>query len=255
MRNLLAAALLCAASAAGAQSLAQRVTSSDGTVQIVYPSRPSACGDGRTFISHLFGSSTYYSGSSTFNGHGSWEARPCVHGPARVQVSVISGEITRLRAFVGPVPSSDYRTIEASAQDAAAWLTSVVSNGSSHLANDAMLPLVLADVADPWQFFLRVARDENRPLSVRRSALTWLGYGVNDKLGIADERADTDADELRDQAVFALSQRPKSESVPELIDVVRNVKYASARRSAVFWLGQTGDPRAVEVFAELLNRK
>ena len=38
-----------------AQSLASRVTSSDGIVQIVYPSRPSACGDGQSFIGNLLG--------------------------------------------------------------------------------------------------------------------------------------------------------------------------------------------------------
>ena len=81
----------------------------------------------------------------------------------------------------------------------------------------------------------------------------WLSMGVNDHLGIADTRDESTDDEMRSQAVFVLSQRPKSESVPELIDLARSAKHASARRAAIFWLGQTGDSRAIEVYAELLG--
>ena len=77
--------------------------------------------------------------------------------------------------------------------------------------------------------------------------------GVSEKLGLADESGDTDDDEMRKQAVFALSQRPKSESVPDLIEVVKRATHPSARRAAIFWLGQTGDLRAVEVYAQLLK--
>jgi HEAT repeat protein len=39
-----------------------------------------------------------------------------------------------------------------------------------------------------------------------------------------------------------------------LIELARSAKSPAARRSAIFWLGQTGDPRAVDVFAELLRQ-
>lgn len=248
-------ALLCCivAADAAAQSLAQRVTSREGTVQVIYSARPSACGDGESFIGNLFNQSTYYSGSSTFTGDGSWSRRPCIHGPARVVATVISGEVTRLRAYVGPAPASDMRTLNASPAEATGWLDDLIERGSARLASEAMLPLVLADAPDPWPFLLRVARDDTRPTGVRRSALMWLANGVNEKLGIADARASTDDDEVRQQAVFALSQRPRSESVPELIDIARSARNAAARRSAIFWLGQTGDRRAVDVYAELLR--
>jgi HEAT repeat protein len=58
---------------------------------------------------------------------------------------------------------------------------------------------------------------------------------------------------MRTQAVFVLSQRPKSESVPDLIELARSSKHPSARRAAIFWLGQTGDPRAADVYADLLG--
>ena len=101
---------------------------------------------------------------------------------------------------------------------------------------------------------LRIARDGSRPREVRQSALLWLGTAVTDTLGLSDvdERA-SDDDEMRTQAVFVLSQRPKSESVPELIEIVRTAKNRAVRKAAIFWLGQSGDPRAADVYAELLG--
>jgi HEAT repeat protein len=122
------------------------------------------------------------------------------------------------------------------------------------VASDALLKLIPADAPPPWPLLLRIARDDSRPRDIRRSALTWLANGVNDHLGIADSHDDSDDDEMRTQAVFVLSQRPKTESVPDLIELARSAKSPAARRSAIFWLGQTGDPRAVDVFAELLRQ-
>jgi HEAT repeat protein len=144
-------------------------------------------------------------------------------------------------------------TIDASAADASSWLSDVVARNDSRVASDAMLPLLLADAPEPWSLFLRVARDSSRPRAVRHAALDWLGRGVNSHLGIADAEDDTPDDEVRSQAVFALSQRPRTESVPDLIDLARSAKHPSARRAAIFWLGQTGDSRAADVFAELLG--
>ena len=247
--------LMAPAFSLGAQSVGERVTSSDGVVQVIYPSRPAACGDGESMISNVFGQSNYYSGNNQFSGHGNWENRPCVHGPARVVATVVGREITRLRVYVGPVPTvtPDTRRITASAADAAAWLGDIASRSTGRVASEAFLPLIIADAPNPWQLLLRIARDDNRPRDIRRNALTWLANGVTDHLGIADSHDDSDEDQMRTQAVFVLSQRPKAESVPELIDLARGAKHASARRSAIFWLGQTGDPRAVDVFAELLR--
>jgi hypothetical protein len=167
----------------------------------------------------------------------------------------MGGEITRIRSYVGPVPAttSDTRTINVSASEAVSWLGNIASRSPGRVASEVMLPLVLADTVEPWPLLIRIGRDENRPRDVRRAATMWLSMGVNDHLGIADTRDESTDDEMRSQAVFVLSQRPKSESVPELIDLARSAKHASARRAAIFWLGQTGDSRAIEVYAELLG--
>ncbi|HEX8941868.1 MAG TPA: HEAT repeat domain-containing protein [Gemmatimonadaceae bacterium] len=252
----LLSALLVPSLSLGAQSLADRVIAVDGPVQVVFPSRPAVCGDGQSIIANVLGQSNYYSIDQQFSGHGRWSDRPCVHGPARVVATVVGREVIRLRTYVGPEPSgaADARSITATATDAAAWLGEIASRSAGRVASDALLPLIIADAPEPWPRLLGIARDENRPRDVRRAALTWLANGVNDRLGIADARDDSDDDQMRSQAIFVLSQRPKSESIPELIEVARSTKHPAARRSAIFWLGQTGDPRATDLFAELLRQ-
>jgi len=248
---LAAASLLT--SRLAAQDLAARVRASDGIVNVVYPSRPSACGDGRNFIRNVLGSSRgiYYGDV--------WDSRdavPCTHGPARAAATVLGGEVTRLRVYVGPVPTSppDVRTIAATSGETVAWLSSLATGTSSRAAPDAIFALVLADAPDPWPLLLKIARDDDRPKNVRSAALMWLSQGAIDHLGIADADAHgSDDDEMRTQAVFVLSQRPKAESVPELIDLARATKYPAVRKAAIFWLGQTGDRRAADVYAELLG--
>jgi HEAT repeat protein len=59
--------------------------------------------------------------------------------------------------------------------------------------------------------------------------------------------------EVRKQAVFALSQRPRDESVPALIRVVHTSREREIVRTALFWLGQSDDPRALALFEDILR--
>ncbi len=52
--------------------------------------------------------------------------------------------------------------------------------------------------------------------------------------------------------MFALSQRPTDEGVPILMDVARTATQAETRRSAMFWLAESEDPRVVAFFEEVL---
>jgi HEAT repeats len=239
-----------------AQSLASRVIASEGMVQVIYPSRPNACGDGVGSISNVFGETRMYSGRATWSGRNGWTMRQCVHGPARLVVTVVASEVTRVRAYVGPIPPTptDVRTISASAAEAITWTSDLVANGNARLASEMILPLILADGPEPWPALLKVARDDNRPRELRRSVMMWLSTGVSDHLGIGDaDGGASDDDEMRNQAIYVLTQRPKAEGVPQLIEIARSSKHPSARKTAIYWLGQSGDPRAVDVYAELLG--
>lgn len=256
MRRLvvLAAILSSAPVAAQTQTLSQRVRAANGTVEVIFPSRATACGDGATFIGNVLGTRSHYTDGATHADPDDWWPA-CVRGPVRVVATIIDGDVTRIRSFVGPVPATDTarQTVTVTAADAASWLADLVTRGSARAASDAMLPLIVADVAEPWPLLLRVARDESRPRAVRQSAITWLGNGAAEHLGLRDATGQSDDDDVRTQAVFVLSQRPKAESVPELMKLARTATNAAVRRAAIFWLGQVGGDRAIDVYAELLG--
>ena len=65
---------------------------------------------------------------------------------------------------------------------------------------------------------------------------------------------DSDPDsEVRRRAVFAISQLPKDEAVPKLIELARRHRDPEVRQQAMFWLGQSGDSRALRFFEEVLS--
>ena len=100
----------------------------------------------------------------------------------------------------------------------------------------------------------RLARS-HATAGVRGEALFWLAQMAGDKVaGTITAAIDNDPDtDVKRRAVFALSQLPKNEGVPLMIDVARKNKNPAVRKQAMFWLGQSKDPRAVEFFAEILK--
>ena len=93
-------------------------------------------------------------------------------------------------------------------------------------------------------------------METRRQAIFWLGQaaGAAALRGLDSIASDKGGElEIRKQAVFALSQRPADESVPVLIRIARTSPHRAVRKSALFWLGQSGDPRALTLFEELLQ--
>ncbi len=113
----------------------------------------------------------------------------------------------------------------------------------------------LADSTVIWPRLIALARKTTVPLETRRHAVFWLGQAAGEAAGRGLDSIvhdDTSELEIRKQAVFALSQRPQDEAVPALIRIARSNPDRELRKSAIFWLGQTEDPRALEVFEQLL---
>ena len=103
-------------------------------------------------------------------------------------------------------------------------------------------------------FLIKVAQTEP-DREVRKKALFWLGLKAGERSlrGLRDVTVSADADtETQAQAVFAISQRPPSEAVPELINLAKIHPNPAIRKQAIFWLSQTGDERALEFFKQLL---
>jgi len=107
-----------------------------------------------------------------------------------------------------------------------------------------------------WPMLLKLARDDQAPTRTRRQSVFWLGQAAGDAAtrDLADLVDDGDLDrDVKEQAVFALSQQPRDAGVPALIRIARTHREPGVRRKALFWLGQSDDPRALAVFEELLT--
>jgi HEAT repeat protein len=173
-----------------------------------------------------------------------------------------NGELSDLRFYVGGrwrPPASDVVDLgTVSAREAAEYLLSIAQTEKGSIGEKAILPATLADSAEIWPTLLRMARNADLPRRTRTQSVFWLGQAAGDAATanlnslVVDNSVDR---EVRQQAVFALSQRPRDEGVPALIAVAKTNKDPEIRKSAIFWLGQSNDPRAIDLFEQLLTKK
>lgn len=243
-------------------SLERRVAAApDGNVRFSFAAKPGVYGNGRNMISWDCDKGNCHNRQvdGNWDDHDDWDA-PCDSGPVRVALTKSGGRITDLRVYVGGewrpnTTATDLGTV--GAKDAATYLLALALKDESRASEKAIFPAVLADSVTIWPDLLKIAKADNVSRKVRRSAVFWLGQAAGDAAtrGLSDLVEDGNADrEVRETAVFALSQRPKDEGVPALIRIARQNKDPDLRRKAIFWLGQSDDPRALSLFEELLTR-
>jgi hypothetical protein len=244
-------------------SLLQRVTGArDGTVRLSYQLRPDVCGSGRSIRTGP-NSRTTWGDDRRSSRDVEWDDE-CESGPGRLALDVRGGRVEALRFYVG----GRWRGAGADVTDlgavpstqAAGMLLALVeraaTSGSVKVAREAIFPSTLADSVTPWPALLRLAREERLPNDVRTQAVFWLGNAAGDAASRGlTELVDDPEREIRDQAVFALSRRDSDEGVPALIRIARTHRDPQTRRSALFWLGRSKDPRALALFEELLTGK
>jgi HEAT repeat protein len=246
-------------------TLAQRVSSApDGVVRVQFAGRPGTCGDGKDMIGYrnaLF--------MDSFQSIGKWNAPDCRPGPVRVALTVANGKATRVKTSVGgdwPRTServTDLGTITSS--EAATFFFGLVPQierfSSGRDKSRFLLPAVLADDPIALPRLISLARDDARLQETRRQAIQWIGLLGDARVvpvlvefarggGAAPAGEDIDVDDeapgkkgLATTAMAALSTLADGSGVPALI-VLARTGTPGTRGAAVFWLGQTGDPRA-----------
>lgn len=253
-RALLAGVLLLAAQSAHAQSLAERVSAvGTGDVTFRFTPRAGVCGDGQNFMK--IGRSYQESYSRDY------DQRRCEPGPVQVQLTLRDGQVDRVQTWVGRPRTREARDLGVvAAPDAARYLLGVAARGASSASTKAILPAVLADSATVWPALLTIAKDtDTRSRQTRQDASFWLSRFAAGALAghrnqpFDDDDDPQDRDDLKTHAVFVLSQLPHGEGVTSLMDVVRSKADVRTRGQALFWLGQSGDPRALELFEAILK--
>jgi hypothetical protein len=261
---LIAIVGLGAAGRLSAQALADRIRSLDnGEVRLSFTAREGICGDGRTYIRDRNRDNFI-----SMNDYGRWQGRgrdglrPCEDGPVRIALRFSDGNLRSVRTYVGGdwsyqrEPTGPVRDLDqVPAPAAASALLSLARRTRLGETDDLIFPATLADSAVIWRELLALARDPDAPKSSRKQGVFWLSQGAGDKAveGLKEILDDDDEDrEVRESAVFALSQLPREQGVPILIRTARTHRDPKVRRQALFWLGQSDDPRALALFEEIL---
>jgi hypothetical protein len=251
-------ATLSAPAAAQQRSLADRISAvRTGAVEFRYPSREGICGDGRTYIR-----------VGEHQMVGSWNdemaSRVCAPGPVRVVVTLANGTPTRVKGFVGPEPTDQSGITDlgtTTAAEGSAYLLTIASmTDGGRAARDAVFPALLGEGVVAWPKLVEIARrDAGGERHKHSEATFWLGRYAASKLNgsddpfDADDHDETDEEDVKGHAVFALSQLRGHEGVDPLIKVARTNKDPYVRSKALFWLGESRDPRAIDVFEEILK--
>jgi hypothetical protein len=141
--------------------------------------------------------------------------------------------------------------------DSVRYLKSFIGpDATRRLSNSAVTAIALTDGEAPLNELIGIARD-GASANVRGQGLFWLAQRAGQKaVGTITAAIENDPDtEVKKKAVFALSQLPKDEGVPLLIQQARTNKNPVVRKQAMFWLGQSKDPRALKFFEEILSGK
>lgn len=244
---LAAAPLLFGPGTARAQGLAERVAAVSGSrdVRFRFGARDGVCvwDDG---------------GSRYITTNGASGCRP---GRVEVRLRVRDGAVTEVRSAVRPYDEAvtsgeavDLGSIAAT--EAADWLIRVA--GDADLTDRSRAEAVegadLARDARIWPELLRLARERATPSRTREAAYSALGQQAARAVrGDVVQAPESESLQIRSQAVFALSQRPRDQAVPALIGVARENRDVRLRATALFWLGQLGDERALPVLEQALK--
>lgn len=249
-------ALAAAPSVARGQELARRVSAvGEGSAVLSFATRPGVeiCDDGIRMDDDRI----------NWSSRGDrWGPGVCEAGPARVELKIRDGgvrdvEVLRRmeRAASGAV---DLGEVPAGA--AVSFFLDLARTGGSSGKDldEALFPVILADVDAVWQDLMELARDRSVGGDTRSSALFWVSQEAAAVVteGLAEVALDEEEDqEVREAAVFALSQRPDVEGVPILMDVARTAQHPETREAAMFWLAQSQDDRVLDFFEEILLGK
>ena len=182
--------------------------------------------------------------------------RGYTNGPVIVEIRTESGQPVRVRSQVGGAAGRGTR-LAVPAQAAADYLLRLAARMPESSAEDAIQAAVAGRDATVWPALLEISKSRSRPADVRSRALFWLAHEAG-KVAAADlegiATASDDDTDVQEAAVFAITQLPGSDGTDLLLQIARENRNPEIIETVYFWLGQSGDPRATELFEEVLLR-
>ena len=130
----------------------------------------------------------------------------------------------------------------------------------TRLTNDELKEKVLFSLSqrrgmgnEAWLMSLAV--NEREDIELRKKALFWAGQSGVGIDAIIPLYSRISNQEMKEQVIFVLSQRnSQPAAVDKLMDIAKNDKNSELRKKAIFWLGQSRDPRVQQFMLDMINR-
>jgi HEAT repeat protein len=112
-----------------------------------------------------------------------------------------------------------------------------------------------AHTPEAMRWLIDLARDKSLSIEARKNALFWAGQSGADLrqfVALYDEMKGQT--EIQNQLIFVFSQRRDRDAIDKLMDIATNDPDRDLRKQAIFWLGQSHDPRVQKFLLDLINR-
>ena len=138
--------------------------------------------------------------------------------------------------------------------------TEFLRNLYSRLTNEVLREKILFSLSQQKgtgndQWLMNIAVNPKEDIELRKKALFWAGQSgvaILEMSKLYDRMGDS---EIREQIIFVLSQRQRDPAaIDKLFDIAKNEKDAEVRKKAIFWLGQSHDPRVQQFLIDLINK-
>jgi hypothetical protein len=106
------------------------------------------------------------------------------------------------------------------------------------------------------RWLIERALDRREPVKLRKTALFWAGQReATPTAELVRVYRDAEEHELREHAIFVLSQREDEAAVDALLRIAREDPNTDLRGKALFWLAQKDDPRIRKLIADLVLKR
>jgi HEAT repeat protein len=104
------------------------------------------------------------------------------------------------------------------------------------------------------RWLLKVAGDTSQGVEMRKKALFWAGQAGVSIMELTRLYNNVSDREMREQLIFVYSQREEPASLDKLIEIAKKDPSPELRKRALFWIGQSDDPRAVQAIQDIIDQ-
>jgi TolA-binding protein len=109
--------------------------------------------------------------------------------------------------------------------------------------------------AESQRWLLQIAGDRNQPVEIRKQSLFWAGQMKGSPQEFFNLYETFSDQEMKEHLIFIYSQNNSRAAVDKLMQIARSEPNPELRKKAVFWLGQSNDPRVPDFLGSLLDRR